>query len=77
MNSVILLAAFVLSALTATAAESRLADAVEKQDRTNIRTLLKQHDDVNAPQAYLSCWGFDELEETPRLEDGIDHDTPS
>ena len=33
------------------AAESRLADAVEKQDRATIRTLLKQRADVNAPQA--------------------------
>jgi ankyrin repeat protein len=33
------------------AAESRLADAAEKSDRTTIRTLLKQHADVNAPQA--------------------------
>ena len=47
----ITLAAFVLSALTATAAESRVADAAEKQDRTAIRALLKQKTDVNAPQA--------------------------
>lgn len=33
------------------AAESPLADAVEKSDRTIVRTLLKQHADVNAPQA--------------------------
>ena len=33
------------------AAESRLADAAEKSDRAIIRTLLKQHADVNAPQA--------------------------
>ncbi len=32
------------------AAESRLADAAEKSDRASIRTLLKQHVDVNAPQ---------------------------
>ena len=34
-----------------TAADSRLADAVEKQDHAAIRTLLKQHTDVNASQA--------------------------
>jgi len=33
------------------AADSRLADAAEKSDRATIRTLLKQHVDVNAPQA--------------------------
>ena len=33
------------------AAESRLADAAEKSDRAALRTLLKQHADVNAPQA--------------------------
>ena len=48
---VITLAAFVLSAFTATAAKSLLADAAEKSDRATIRTLLKQHADVNAPQA--------------------------
>ena len=32
-------------------AESRLADAAEKSVRATIRTLLKQHADVNAPQA--------------------------
>src|SRR5262245_55841568 len=32
-------------------AASQLADTVEKSDRTAIRTLLKQHADVNAPQA--------------------------
>ncbi len=47
----ITLAAFVLSGLVATAAESWLADAAEKSDRTAIRTLLKQHADVNAAQA--------------------------
>src|SRR5215510_12203396 len=45
------LAAMVLSALAASAAESRLADAAEKSDRAAIRTLLEQHADVNAPQA--------------------------
>ena len=38
---VITLATFVLSALTATAVDSRLADAVEKSDRTAIRALLQ------------------------------------
>src|SRR5436309_4548061 len=33
------------------AANSPLADAAEKSDRATIRTLLKQHADVNAPQA--------------------------
>src|SRR5436190_2620274 len=46
----IALAVFVLSALTAAAAESRLADAAERSDRAAIRTLLKQRVDVNAPQ---------------------------
>src|ERR1041384_4874050 len=32
------------------AAESRLADATEKSDRAAIRTLLKKHADVDAPQ---------------------------
>src|SRR5882724_11961134 len=44
------LAAFALSALTATAAESRLADAAEKSDRAFVRALLKQHADVNGQQ---------------------------
>ena len=35
----------------AATAKSSLADAAEKSDRAIIRTLLKQHDDVNAPQA--------------------------
>src|SRR5258705_4228086 len=38
------------SVLTA-ATKSPLTDAVEKQDRVTVRTLLKQHADVNAPQA--------------------------
>src|SRR2546423_15443789 len=42
----VVLAATNLAARTA----SPLADAVEKQDRATIRTLLKQHADVNAPQ---------------------------
>ena len=32
-------------------AKSPLADAAEKSERATIRTLLKQHSDVNAPQA--------------------------
>ena len=36
--------------LSALASDSRLADAAEKQDRTTLRTLLKQRVDVNAPQ---------------------------
>jgi hypothetical protein len=34
------------------ATESRLADAAEKLDRATVRTLLKQHADVNAPQTF-------------------------
>ena len=34
------------------AAESRLADAAEKSDRTTVRALLKRHADVNAPQSF-------------------------
>jgi uncharacterized protein len=48
---VITLAAFILSILTATASEFPFADAAEKSDRATLRTLLKQHADVNAPQA--------------------------
>ena len=33
------------------AAKSPLADAAEKSDRATLRSLLKQHADVNAPQA--------------------------
>ncbi|HEY0551395.1 MAG TPA: ankyrin repeat domain-containing protein, partial [Verrucomicrobiae bacterium] len=33
------------------ATKSPLADAAEKSDRATIRTLLKQHADVDAPQA--------------------------
>jgi ankyrin repeat protein len=39
-----------LCAASPAAADSRLADAMEKSDRTSIRTLLKQRVDVNAPQ---------------------------
>jgi ankyrin repeat protein len=45
------LAGLVSLTFTATAAESPLADAAEKSDRTSIHTLLEQHADVNAPQA--------------------------
>src|SRR5438477_7868 len=48
---VIAFATFVASTWTTTAIESRCADAAEKSDRAAIRTLLKQHADVNAPQA--------------------------
>jgi ankyrin repeat protein len=40
-----------ISASTSFAASSLLADAAEKSDRAAIRTLLKQHADVNAAQA--------------------------
>jgi len=46
----ILLLAFV-TAFSSRASDPRLADAAEKADRSAIRTLLKQHNDVNAPQA--------------------------
>jgi len=36
--------------VTSIAGDARLADAAEKQDRATVRTLLKQHADVNAPQ---------------------------
>src|SRR2546425_12928042 len=35
---------------TAASVKSPLADAAEKSDRAGVRTLLKQHADVNAPQ---------------------------
>jgi len=41
----------VLSASCLAASRSPLADAAEKSDRATLRTLLKQHADVNAPQA--------------------------
>src|ERR1041385_3053871 len=51
-RSVTLLAALFLSIIqTSLSAESPLADAAEKSDRTTIRTLLKQHAEVSAPQA--------------------------
>ena len=40
-----------LAASVLVAAKSPLADAAEKSDRASVRTLLKQHADVNAPQA--------------------------
>ena len=44
--------AMVLAASSSAAnVESPLADAAEKSDRASIRTLVKQHADVNAPQA--------------------------
>lgn len=48
---IITLAALGWSLSTAFAAESRLADAVEKSQGANIRALLKEAADVNAPQA--------------------------
>ena len=42
------LATLILSALTATATESRLADAAEKSDRAAVHTLLKQRADGSA-----------------------------
>ena len=45
------LALCVLALVSASlAGESRLADAAEKQNHSTIRTLLKEHTDVNAPQ---------------------------
>jgi ankyrin repeat protein len=43
--------AMLLAASCLAASKSPLADAAEKSDRAAIRTLLKQHADVNAPQA--------------------------
>ena len=42
--------ALLLAASSHAASKSPLADAAEKSDRATIRTLLKQHADVNAPQ---------------------------
>jgi ankyrin repeat protein len=44
------LAAIVPVALTAAGADRRLVDAARRQDREAVRTLLKQHVDVNVPQ---------------------------
>lgn len=44
-------AILVLASAAPTRAESRLADAVERRDRDAVRLLLRQHVDVNAPQA--------------------------
>ncbi len=43
--------ALLLAAPISAAGKSPLADAAEKSDRATVRTLLKQHADVNAPQA--------------------------
>ncbi len=43
--------ALLLATPVVAASKSPLADAAEKSDRAAIRTLLKQHADVNAPQA--------------------------
>ena len=48
---VITLASFVSPAWTTAAAESRLANAAEKSDHPALRSLIKQHANVNAPQA--------------------------
>ena len=40
--------AMLIAASVFPAGKSPLADAAEKSDRATIRTLLKQHDDVNA-----------------------------
>src|SRR5258707_7204556 len=40
-----------MAGISSQAADSQLADAAEKSDRSAIRTLLKQRADVNAPQA--------------------------
>ena len=40
----------IAAAAPVVSAESQLADAVEKKDRTSIRTLLERRADVNAPQ---------------------------
>ena len=64
-SGVITLTALVLSELTAAAGESLLADAAEKSDRSTVRTLLKQHADVNALQAD----GMSALHWAARLDD--------
>jgi uncharacterized protein len=53
LASIILCATLLVStiALQGAAARARLADAVERMDRTEIRMLLQQRVDVNAPQA--------------------------
>src|SRR5262245_38107965 len=43
--------AILLAASASAASRSPLADAVEKSDRAAVRTLLKQHAEVNVPQA--------------------------
>src|SRR5437762_9389979 len=43
--------AMLLAASSLAASKSPLADAAERSDRAGMRTLLKQHADVNAPQA--------------------------
>jgi uncharacterized protein len=52
MRSTLYAAAFLLSAVTLSAAgaDAALADAMEKMDRVAVRTLLRKHADVNAPQ---------------------------
>src|SRR5436309_11040651 len=44
------LAMLLAASSPAASAKSPLADAAEKSDRASLRTLLKQHADVNAPQ---------------------------
>src|SRR5262249_47779721 len=49
--SSVTLSGFILLTWTATAADSKLADAAEKSDRAAMRTLLKRRTEVNASQA--------------------------
>src|SRR5258705_10466997 len=48
---IVLVILFFVSVPRLLATQSPLADAAEKSDRATIRTLLKQHADVNAAQA--------------------------
>src|ERR1700676_4079667 len=56
-----------VAGLAASISDHRLADAVEKQDKVAVRSLLNQHVDVNTPQgdgATALTWAahWDELE---------------
>ena len=50
MTARVSMGALLMTAMLASAADTRLADAAEKSDRNAVRALLAQHVDVNAPQ---------------------------